>query len=130
MLRSIRSLRVMAFLFLVYGTIGLVWPHEISSLVNLNLDNISSTNDVRSVYGGLFIGIRVAFIILSRNKELGRVGLYLQILFLGGLALGRSVSFLLDGTPNKYVIALFIAELIGCLIAFYYLRNLTNSDRN
>ena len=97
-------------------------------LVELAPATPTARSDVRAVFGGLELGIAGALAVCARRPAWRPVGLLLQGLAFGGLALGRLLSLGLDGVPGRITFALWMPELLGATLAVVALRRLRESD--
>ena len=72
-------------------------------------------NEFRAVYIGFWIGLTVLFFIAARKIEftlLGDIGFVMVLL----QALGRLLSFVMDGKPSERFIVVFFLELITSVV--------------
>jgi hypothetical protein len=76
------------------------------------LNGVDGHNEFRAVYMGFWIGLTVLCFVAARKIEMPILGdlAALMVLF---QALGRLLSFMLDGKPSKLVIVVFFLELIS-----------------
>ncbi len=102
---------------LTFGTIGvlaLAWPTRVAQEYGLSLPGIEGLNEFRAVYTGFWISLCIAMITAARRPDVPLLGDVC-----GGMllcqALGRLVSFVLDGTPKPTFVAAFFAELASAI---------------
>jgi hypothetical protein len=114
----------------VFGGAGIAFLLDPSWVRFVDLEPMTATaaSDVRAVFGGLEIGVGVFLLWAAIWPGPGwlRAGLTAQVTTFGGLALGRVVSFFIDGWPGLLSLALFAGELLGAglglLVAGYWSR--------
>jgi hypothetical protein len=70
---------------------------------------------------GLYLGISSIWIIGISKPKFWTMATLTNIIFMGGLALGRLLSLVLDGLPSIYFVIGLILELT---LAFWGVRNL------
>ena len=95
---------VVAFVILLLGTAGLIYPERVLGVVGFAIQNPSHTaaamGEVRATYGGLFLVMGLAALLgaldpVARRGPLRLIGL----LWLGACA-GRLLGVYLDGNPG------------------------------
>lgn len=99
---SIILVGAVAAFFFAMGMVALVHPEQIVALFGTRSLTRDGRNEVRAVYGGF--GVFTAFLLLStlffpalRPGVLVAVGVALL-----GMAVGRMISAVLDGSPGFY----------------------------
>ena len=70
---------------------------------------------------GLYIGFAIFWLVGVYNKSFWRSATISNIIFMGGLAIGRIISFILDGTSFNFLIG-FVLEVLFCSWGIYNLR--------
>ncbi len=115
---------VMAVVFIGLGAMSLVAPTNLTPLVEISMPTPIAVMEVRGVYGGLFFGIGVVFVLFARRDAWIRPGLVVQAGIMGGFVLGRTVGILLGGAPNLFIAALLAGEVFMGGIALFALRAL------
>ncbi|MDG2048947.1 MAG: DUF4345 domain-containing protein [Myxococcota bacterium] len=105
-----------AVVFSGIGLAFLFWPQELAGFLGIELTNTTALNDFRAVYGGVPAGL-AAFLFMAVSRPSWTVpALWMALLTLTGLAVGRVLSEALDGTPGFIVQALQVAEIAGALL--------------
>lgn len=87
--------------FLGYGLVCLFMPELPASSAGMELPNVSATNEVVAMYGGLQIGIGVLLLYCMLRNELVESGLLLMALLIGSLAVARALGMIIHG-PSEY----------------------------
>ncbi len=116
------SLYVMAVVFLSLGAMSLVAPTNLTPLVEISMPTRIAVMEVRGVYGGLFFGIGLFFLLFARRDAWLRPGLVAQAGIMGGFVLGRTVGILTGGAPNLFIAALLAGEVFMAAVALFALR--------
>lgn len=107
--------------------ICLLWPIEMAGGLDMVLAGPTAIMDFRATYGGMLLGFTIFFAICSIYPEYFRMGLILQALSFGGLAFGRGIGLIFDGTPKNLMIYFIVAEIILVLLAVYCLNRLSKA---
>jgi len=95
---------VVAFVILLLGVAGLIYPERVLGLVGFAVQNPShaaaALGEVRATYGGLFVvmGLAALFAALDPVANRGRLRL-IGLLWLGACT-GRLLGIYLDGNPG------------------------------
>ncbi|MEO7800368.1 MAG: DUF4345 domain-containing protein [Ginsengibacter sp.] len=89
-------------------------------LFDINVDNINLTSIFRAMMG-LYLGISCTWIVGIVKSKFFAIATLTNVIFMGGLALGRLLSLLLDGFPSTYFV---IGLLLELTLAFWGVRNL------
>jgi hypothetical protein len=82
--------------------------------------------DMRATYGGMGLGIGLAFWFCARQRETVIAGLVGILLVLAATALARVVGFIADGSPNVFVQAMFGAEVLFVVLSAAALKRVTD----
>lgn len=107
----IRLLWINALLFILFGAGFIAAPNALSLfLTGAAPGTPSALTDMRATYGGMALG----------------AGLLASLLVLSGIAGGRLVGILIDGSPNPFIIALFAAELLFAALFTITLKRVQN----
>jgi len=102
---------------LVYG----LYPKiTLSQLFDIKVETIDLKNIFRAIMG-LYLGIAAMWIIGLLKPKFWITATLTNIVFMGGLAVGRVLSLVLDGPPSIYFLVGLLMELS---FAFWGLRNL------
>lgn len=83
--------------------------------------------DMRATYGGMSIGFAIFLDFVRRDTKMFSIGIRAILLIIGGMALGRSVGMILDGSPNRLMYIYLLLEIIVVIIG---LRLLSKSTKN
>ena len=115
-------------IFLVAAAAGLtpialsygVRPQEsIPFLFGFPVEGVNGTHIFRAVMG-LYLGQAVFWIAGALKPSLTTAALWSVVIFMWGLALGRSLSLILDGLPNLILVIYLLLEvgfgICGCLL--------------
>lgn len=115
-------LGVSALLFIGLGVNGLLNPVGHLAPYGLELATPGWLGEVRANYGGMHLGIGLLFALGAWRVDWQRAGLAVLLVFLGGLAVGRTLSVFVDGTPPGFAIAFIVIEWVGAGLALLLLR--------
>lgn len=115
-------LGVAALLFIALGVNGLLNPVGHLAPYGLELATPGWLGEVRANYGGMHLGIGLLFALGAARADWQRTGLAVLLVFLGGLAVGRTLSVFVDGMPPGFAIAFIAIEWIGAALALALLR--------
>ena len=78
---------------------------------------------VRSAYGGLFLGFALFFALGAYKPAYEYAAMLSLLVFMAGFALGRVISFVVDGSPSLFYWSLFAIEIGYAVAALYWLTN-------
>ena len=96
--------------------IGVLFSTEKAAyLYGYTLNGIDGHNEFRAVYIGFWIGLTILFFTAVRKIDLpvlGDIALIMVLL----QSLGRVLSFVMDGMPDKRYIIVFFMEFVSSVI--------------
>jgi hypothetical protein len=96
--------------------IGVLFSTEKAAyLYGYTLNGIDGHNEFRAVYIGFWIGLTILFFTAVRKIDLpvlGDIALVMVLL----QSLGRVLSFVMDGIPDKRYIIVFFMEFVSSVI--------------
>jgi hypothetical protein len=99
------------------GATGLSSPESLLAPLEIHLSSPSAQNEIRAAYGGMHLGVGLFLVVCALFRRLRAPALWLNLAFMGGLTLGRTVSLGLDGPPNAFVYRLWVIEAAAALVA-------------
>lgn len=106
-----------ALIFLGFGLALLIVPAQILGMIDIQLGSPSAMSDARADYGGCAVGIGLFLALCVRRPSWHSAALLCTALSLGGFALGRALSLVLDGMPKPIILVLLAAEAGGAITA-------------
>lgn len=117
-------LALLAVAFCKTGIEALFNPQAVLANVGIDLNNAAALSSMRAVYGGMHLvfGLFCAWGIFKNRSA----ALLLVILYSSGFITGRLISWIVDGTPNDFVVTWLATEtfsLVVCTVLFLLLRN-------
>ena len=94
------------------GFISLLWPRNVFSFTGLTAPGPRGITEIRSVLGGLFIGLGIAVFVLGTREVYQMLGImYLAI------GVVRAVSMVVDkSTEQSNIISLIVEIVFGVLL--------------
>ena len=92
-------------------------PQWVYRLYGIGTDSVNEANMVRAAYGGLFVASALLFALGATNEDLTRPALIYLLIFMLGLAAGRTISVLVDGVPSGLIILVQGGELVYITLA-------------
>ena len=112
-----------AIFFILYGGLFVIFPVELSVLVTDTAPGTpSALMDMRATYGGMSIAVGITLLLLASRPKLIGLALLVTGLVLLGMAVGRGLGMIIDGTPNAIMYVYLAAELFFGVLALM-LRN-------
>lgn len=99
------------------GWNGLSAPEELLGAVGVALASPDGFSEARATYGGMHVAVGGFLLAGAFDPALRRTALVVATAFFGGLAGGRAVSMLVDGTPGPFVLRLLLVESVGAFAA-------------
>lgn len=104
------------------GAIYLVAPQMLLDVYGIHLQSASEANILRGAYGGLFSAFALLFCLGAVSQEYTRTAQIALLAFMGGSAVGRLVSIVVDGQPHMLLVAVFVVELVYACAAALLLK--------
>jgi len=102
-----------ALFFVVYGTVFIVAPIEISNIVAGSSPNSeSATIDFRATYGGAQFAIGGVLVLVMKWRKDIVLALTIVAIVLLSMAFGRLVGILVDGQANTLMYVYLVAEIM------------------
>lgn len=123
--------------FLIFCSVGLVPialgyganPSKgLDMLFDISVDTINLTHIMRAVMG-LYLGMVVLWVLGAFNKQLTVPALISCAVFMLGLAVGRILSFIVDGMPHWLLVVYAILEIVLGIIAVVLYKNEFNQHQ-
>ena len=106
-----------AVLFMLYGLGFMFFPEYLSELVtDASPSSSSGLIDMRATYGGISLGFGVLLAYMVRRADMLRLGVWAVMLIVGGMALGRGIGMVLDGSPNTMMYVFLALEVAVVLV--------------
>jgi len=96
---------------LITGLVSLIWPLNVQGFTGLTAPGGRGITEIRSILGGLFIGLGIAVFVLGTRETYQMLGImYLAI------AAVRAVSIVIDKSSERSNIISLIVEIIFGII--------------
>lgn len=103
---------------LLYG----LYPEQVlPGLFEVDIESVDLRNIFRAIMF-LYLGMANIFILGVLKPEYWKFATLLVIVFMGSLALGRTMSFFIDGGPSLFFILGLFGELTLAVFGFWQLR--------
>lgn len=102
---------------------GLVPATTVPMLYGVEIDSVNVTHIFRAVMG-LYLAMIVFWFLGATRESLRFSALCSVVVFMGGLAVGRLSSLLLDGIPGALLLVYLLLEVGFALLAFKLAKNL------
>ena len=114
-LHLILSAGILVLASLLYG----LYPERIlPELFKVEIDSVDLKNIFRAIMC-LYLGIVFILILGILKPDFWKFATLLVIVFMGCLALGRLVSYFIDGKPSLFLVLGFFGELILALFSYW-----------
>ncbi|MBV2122911.1 MAG: DUF4345 domain-containing protein [Candidatus Thiodiazotropha sp. (ex Ctena orbiculata)] len=122
--------------FLIFCAVGLVPialgygakpSASLEMLFGITVDTTNLTHIMRAVMG-LYLGMVVIWVWGALNKKMTAPALVSCAVFMLGLAAGRILSFVVDGTPHWLLVVYAILEIVLGLAAVAILKGQDSTD--
>lgn len=110
-----------AVMFLLLGANGLINPTGHLAPYGITLTTPGWLGEVRANYGGMHVGIGLLLGLGALRVDWRRTGLAVLLVFLGGLAVGRTLSVVVDGAPPAFALVFIGVEVVGAALAAWLL---------
>ncbi|MDH3638812.1 MAG: DUF4345 domain-containing protein [Gammaproteobacteria bacterium] len=100
---------------------GVAPEQSLSYLFGFVVESPNEAHVFRGVMG-LYLGMVVLWIIGAVRESFERTAILSEIFFMGGLAVGRTISVLVDGWPHWLLVAYIFAEAALAIVGIMLLR--------
>ena len=90
---------------------GIVPQKSLGYLFDVSVENVNSIHIFRALMG-LYLGFALFWILGAFNVHLRQAALYSLVVFMFGVAAGRSLSVVVDGMPHWLLFAYIPIELV------------------
>jgi hypothetical protein len=100
-----------AVISIVAGLLGLMWPAHVSRTIGLEIPGRLGMSEVRATYGGLFIGMGIAVVLVASRDA----ALVLGAAWAGAFV-ARAISFVIDRSRTKENIAGLLVEGVMAIL--------------
>jgi len=121
---------LVAVMYLIFAVWGLAAPANLAQFLGFQLESPDGFNEIRANYGGVFAALTGLFAVAAFRPHL-RPGAWLVLaLLMGGLASGRLISIVLDGTPGVVHLGAMASEIGLCALSIVAYRGQIKFQRN
>ena len=96
--------------FLAIATCALFMPQAIAQNYGLALNGLDGLNEFRAIFSGFWAGIAIALFTAAFRQDVPLIANLCAVMILLQ-AVGRAVSFTIDGIPSWRFVAAFVFEL-------------------
>lgn len=93
------------------GLISLLWPHSVFGFTGLAASGPRGITEIRSILGGLFIGLGIAIFVLGTREVYQMLGI--MYLVIGAV---RAVSMIIDKSIEQSNLISLVVEIIFGII--------------
>ena len=120
-------LALIGFILMAYGAACFVNPEMLASMAGVTANNAEGLAELRSMYGGVQIGIGAFYCLCACYQKLKAPGLLLHVMLFSVIAICRTAAIALDGASfiplgaeaGFNVKALFLFEIPVVLIGLW-----------
>jgi hypothetical protein len=102
-------------------TYGLAPNRSLGYLFDVSVPSVNGTHIFRAVMG-LYLALVVFWIIGAYRAEVRQAALYSLVVFMLGLAAGRTLSLVVDGMPSWLLVVYLVLELILGILGLQLLK--------
>jgi hypothetical protein len=120
-------LGIMGLAFCKVGVEALIDPQTVLQQVGVALDNPSAMSSMRAVYGGMHFAFGLVCFWSALKQP--APALWLVALYTAGFVTGRTVSLVIDGAPNSFVLTWLGTEAFSHVASVVLLTLLRQPDR-
>ncbi|MEM6639767.1 MAG: DUF4345 family protein [Pseudomonadota bacterium] len=110
---------VLVFFGLSFGAFG-VWalaaPQSLSQLLHFGLETPGAVTELRAFYGGLELGLCGFLLAAVFFRHLVPGALIALAAIAGGVALGRIIGMVLDGSTSSLMLGVLTWEIAGAVL--------------
>jgi Domain of unknown function (DUF4345) len=120
-MKSLHLILSTAILIPVALGYGIAPKTVLPMLLNIHLETVDMLNICRAIMV-LYLALSILFLIGIYNKKYWFTATITNIFLMGGLALGRILSLVLDGMPSPLFLWGTLGEMVLAVFAFYQLK--------
>ncbi|WP_439568417.1 DUF4345 family protein [Sphingopyxis sp.] len=110
--------------FVLIGLRYFLDPAALTIETDVAMPSTKAVMEIRTVYGGMFIGVGLTTFLLGWRRATLAPGLWVLVLIGGCVAAARIAAVMLGQAPDALFAGLLAVELIGVAIALWVLRGL------
>lgn len=110
--------------FLLLGLRYFADPGALTAEAEVAMPSAKAVMEIRTVYGGMFVGVGLATVLLGGRHATVRAALWVLALVAGSVALARLAAIALGQAPDPLFAALLAIEIVGVALAAWILRGL------
>lgn len=110
--------------FLLLGLRYFADPGALTVETDVAMPSTKAVMEIRTVYGGMFVGVGLATALLGWRDTTMRAALWVLALVAGSVALARLAAIALGQAPDPLFAALLAIEIAGVTLAAWILRPL------
>ena len=107
---------------------GVVPQATLKFLFDISIDGTNGTHIFRAIMG-LYFALIIFWILGARSAKLTRPALFSLIVFMLGLAGGRTLSLLIDGMPHWLLFVYLILEILFGVVGLLMLITLNETEK-
>jgi len=100
---------------------GLMPEKSLGYLFQISVSDINTTHIFRAIMG-LYLALIVFWVSGAIKTDIRQAALYSLVIFMFGLAFGRSLSLILDGSPHVLLLVYLFLELGFGILGIVLLR--------
>lgn len=110
--------------FVLIGARYFLDPGALTIETDVAMPGTKAVMEIRTVYGGMFVGVGLATFLLGWRRATLESGLRVLALIGGSVAVARIAAIMLGQAPDALFAGLLAIELVGVAIALFVLRGL------
>ena len=116
----------------MFGIGFMLFPTVLSELITeASPTTPAGVIDMRATYGGVSAGLGLLLLFLDNALVLIQAKLLGIMFVVGGMALGRFIGMLIDGSPNMMMYAFLLLEIVVIALTLtFYISNKGQDDSN
>lgn len=100
---------------------GLLPEKSVTYLLGFQVETLNHVHVFRAIMG-LYLANAILWLAGYQQSSLRKPALWSLFIFMAGLAAGRILSLIVDGTPSFVLVFYLVAELVFAALALKFLR--------
>jgi hypothetical protein len=100
---------------------GVMPVQSLHMLLGLTVETVNEMHIFRAIMG-LYLGMVLLWIIGAMHEKYERAAIVAVVLFMGGLAAGRTLSIVADGWPHWVLVSYTAIEVVIAIVGIVLLR--------
>ncbi|TQV84665.1 DUF4345 domain-containing protein [Exilibacterium tricleocarpae] len=113
---------------ILFGLFSLTLPGNLAATLQLQPLAPPAFIELRAAYGGMFLGLGLFYLCAAYRAHYQLPALWSAAALIGGLAAGRVIGFIADGSPDAVQYGALVFEIVVLSVIAWSMRGDTAGD--